>query len=74
LQLSGRQCCWRARGSCRWHLSIAWSVTTSVSWPLGRYGFIQALAFLISGLAAIGLAYVIRERPAGAAARSSVRC
>jgi hypothetical protein len=40
-------------------------VTTSVSWPLGRYGFIQALAFLISGLAAIGLAYVIRELTRG---------
>ena len=28
---------------------------------LGRYGFIQTLAFVLSGLGAIGLAYVIRQ-------------
>jgi hypothetical protein len=28
---------------------------------LGRFGFIQTLAFIISGLAVIGLAYVIRQ-------------
>jgi hypothetical protein len=32
---------------------------------LGRYGFVQILAFLISGLAVIGLAYVIRQLTRG---------
>jgi hypothetical protein len=32
---------------------------------LGRYGFIQTLAFVISGLSVIGLAYVIRQLTRG---------
>jgi Protein of unknown function (DUF998) len=32
---------------------------------LGRYGFVQTLAFVISGLAVIGLAYVIRQLTRG---------
>jgi hypothetical protein len=41
---------------------------------LGRYGFVQAAAFLIAGLGTIGLAFAIRKLTVGSRGPSAARC